>query len=118
MIRRPPRSTRLKTLFPSPTLFRSRLIAPLPLIGLTGAYEINENWRVRAQARVLDVTISDIDGYIFSANLGAEYYFTQHFGLGASLGAFNLSVQHNGVVFINTLSYEYSGIQLFMTLKY
>ena len=95
-----------------------RLIAPLPLIGLTGAYEINENWRVRAQARVFDVTISDIDGYIFSANLGAEYYFTQHFGLGATLGAFNLSVQHNGVVFINTLSYEYSGIQLYLTLNY
>jgi hypothetical protein len=95
-----------------------RLIAPLPLIGLTGAYEINDNWRVRAQARVFDVTISSIDGYIFSANLGAEYYFTQHVGLGATLGAFNLSVRHNGVVFINTLAYEYSGIQLYMTLKY
>lgn len=95
-----------------------RLIAPLPLIGLIGAYEINDNWRVEAQARVFDITINDIDGYIFSANLGAEYYFTQHFGLGTSLGVFNLSVQHNGVVFINTLSYEYSGIQLYMTLKY
>jgi hypothetical protein len=95
-----------------------RLIAPLPLIGVTGAYEINDNWRVRAQARFLDVTISGIDGYIFSANLGAEYYFTQHFGLGTQVGAFNLSVKHNGVVFINTLSYEYSGIQLYMTLKY
>lgn len=95
-----------------------RLIAPLPLIGLTGAYEINDNWRVRASARFLDVTISGIDGYIFSANLGAEYFFTQHFGLGTQVGAFNLSVKHNGVVFINTLSYEYSGMQLYMTLKY
>jgi hypothetical protein len=95
-----------------------RLVAPLPLIGLVGAYEFNEKWRVKAQARVFDVTISDIDGYIFSANLGAEYYFTQHFGLGSSIGAFNLSVQHNGVVFINTLAYEYSGLQLYMVLKY
>jgi len=95
-----------------------RLIAPLPLIGLAGAWEFKENWRVKAQARVFDVTISDIDGYVFSANLGAEYYFTQQFGLGSSIGAFNLSVQHNGVVFINTLAYEYSGLQLYMVLKY
>ena len=95
-----------------------RLIAPLPLVGLTGAYEFNDNWRVRAQARIFDVTINDIDGYIFSAHLGTEYYFGRHFGLGAALAAFNLSVQHNGVVFINTLAYEYSGIQVYMALKY
>ncbi len=95
-----------------------RLIAPLPLIGLVGAYEINEKWRIKGQARIFDVTISGIDGYIFSANMGAEYFFTQHFGLGSSIGAFNLSVQHTGVVFINTLAYEYSGLQVYMVLKY
>jgi hypothetical protein len=31
---------------------------------------------------------------------------------------FNLSVRHNGVVFINTVSYEYSGAQLYLTYKY
>ncbi len=95
-----------------------RLIAPLPLIGLMGRYEINDSWRIRAQARIFDVTISDIDGYIFSANLGAEYYFTRHFGLGASVATFNLSVRHNGVVFINTLAYEYAGVQAYVALKY
>lgn len=95
-----------------------RLIAPLPLIGLTLAYEINDNWRLNAGARFFDVTISDIDGYIFSSKLGAEYYFTPHLGLGAALAAFNLSVKHNGVVFINTLEYEYSGIQLYFAYKY
>ena len=95
-----------------------RLVAPLPLIGLTADYEINDSWRVNARARIFDVTISDIDGYIFAANLGAEYFFTRHVGLGASLAAFNLSVRHNGVVFVNTLAYEYTGLQAYMTLKY
>lgn len=95
-----------------------RLIAPLPLIGLTLGYEINDNWRLKAGARFFDVTISDIDGYIFSSNLGTEYYFTRHFGLGASLAVFNLSVKHNGVVFTNTLAYEYSGLQLYLVYKY
>lgn len=95
-----------------------RLIAPLPLIGLTLGYEFNDNWRLRAGARFFDVTISDIDGYIFSSNLGAEYYFTRHFGLGAKLAVFNLSVKHNGVVFINTLTYEYNGLQAYLAFKY
>jgi hypothetical protein len=95
-----------------------RLIAPLPLIGLTLGYEPGDKWRLRAGARFFDVTISNIDGYIFSSNLGAEYYFTRHLGLGASLAVFNLSVRYNGVVFINTLAYEYSGAQLYLTYKY
>ncbi len=95
-----------------------RLIAPLPLIGLIGAYEFNDKWRVKAAARFFDVTISDIEGYIFSASLSTEYYFTRHIGLGASLASFDLSVKHNGVVFINTLAYEYAGLQAYMTFRY
>lgn len=95
-----------------------RLVAPLPLIGLTAAYEFNDQWRLKAAARVFDVTINNIDGYIFSSNLGAEYYFTKHVGLGSSLGWFDLSVRHNGVVFANTVAYEYTGLQVYLSLKY
>ena len=95
-----------------------RLIAPLPLLGLTAGYEINDDWRVTASARFFDVTINDIEGYLASANLGTEYYFTDHVGLGTSLSWFDLSVRHNGVVFINTLSYEYAGINAYLALKY
>ncbi|UCB54029.1 MAG: hypothetical protein JSW45_08675 [Thiotrichales bacterium] len=95
-----------------------RLIAPLPLIGLTLGYAINDSWNVRATARFFDVTISDIDGYVFSSILGTEYYFTKHVGLGVNYAWFNLSVRHNGVVFTNTLTYEYTGFQGYLTLKY
>lgn len=95
-----------------------RLIAPLPLIGLVLDYEFNDKWRALAAARMLDVTISEVDGYIFSAKLGAEYYFTRHVGLGANYAWFNLSVRYNGVVFIDTLAYEYDGVQAYLALKY
>jgi hypothetical protein len=95
-----------------------RLIAPLPLIGLTAAYEINDNWRVNAAARFFDVTINDIEGYLAASSLGTEYYFTEHVGLGASLAWFDLRVRHNGVVFFNTFSYEYVGIQAYLAFKY
>jgi len=95
-----------------------RLIAPLPLLGMTAAYAINDRWRIKAAARFFDVTINDIDGYIFSSNLQTEYYFFDHVGFGASLAWFDLSVKHNGVVFFNTLAFEYVGLQAFMVFKY
>jgi hypothetical protein len=95
-----------------------RLIAPLPLLGLGASYAITPQWITHANARYLDVTISDIEGRILSFNFKTEYYFTDHVALGAAYKAFDLSVRHNGVVFYNSLSYEYSGLQAYLALKY
>lgn len=95
-----------------------RFIAPLPLVGLSASYEINPKWLTHAYARYLDVTISDIEGRILSLNLKTEYYFTDHMALGVSYAAFDLSVRHNGVVSFNTLSYGYSGLHAYLTLRY
>jgi hypothetical protein len=95
-----------------------RLIAPLPLIGFTAGYEFNPQWIAYATARYLDVTISDIDGRILNLGLSTEYYFTKHVGAGVALASFDVSVRHNGVVFYNTLTYEYSGLQAYLAFKY
>lgn len=95
-----------------------RLIAPLPLIGFTGSYEFNPQWKVHATARYLDVTISDIDGRVLNLNMSTEYYFSKHFGAGLALVLFDVSVRQNGVVFINTLTYEYSGLQAYVAMRY
>jgi hypothetical protein len=95
-----------------------RLVAPLPLLGLSASYAITPQWIAHAYARYLDVTISDIEGRILSFNLKTEYYFTDHVALGAAYTVFDLSVRHNGVVFFNSLSYEYSGLQAYLALKY
>ncbi|MGB5677453.1 MAG: hypothetical protein WBN36_06540, partial [Gammaproteobacteria bacterium] len=95
-----------------------RLIAPLPLIGFTAAYAINPQWRVHGTARYLDVTINDIEGRILNLNLSTEYYFTNHVGAGLSLTNFDVSVRQTGVVLLNTLTYEYSGLLAYVTLKY
>ena len=95
-----------------------RLIAPLPLIGVKAAYEINQQWHARASARYLDVTIGDIEGRILNFNLITEYYFNNHLGLGAALTSFNVSVRQSDVVFINALTYQYNAVQAYLVLKY
>jgi len=95
-----------------------RLIAPLPLLGLSIDYEINPQWRTRAAARYFDITISEVEGRILSLSLETEYYFTEHVGTGVSITSFDLSVRQDGVVFFNTLTYRYNGIQAYLVLKY
>jgi len=95
-----------------------RLVAPLPLLGLSVDYEINPQWRTRASTRYLDATISEVTGRILSLTLETEYYFTNYLGAGASITSFDLSVRKNGVVFINTLTYQYTGLQAYLVLKY
>ncbi len=95
-----------------------RLVAPLPLIGVKAAYEINQQWQARASARYLDVTIGDIEGRILNLTLSTEYYFNNHLGLGAALTSFDVSVRYSGVVFINSLTYQYNAVQAYLVLKY
>lgn len=95
-----------------------RLIAPLPLFGLSASYEINPRWLAHASARYFDITISDIEGRMTALNIKTEYYFTDHLALGAGLVSFDVNVKYNGVVFINTFGYSYTGLTAYMALKY
>lgn len=95
-----------------------RLIAPLPLIGFTASYAFNPKWKAHATARYLDVAINDIDGRIMNLNLSTEYYFSKHMGAGAALTAFDVSVRQNGVVLVNSLTYEYNALGAYVTFKY
>ena len=95
-----------------------RLVAPLPLLGLSASYEINPQWLAHAYARYFDITISDIEGRIVSFNIKTEYFFTDHVALGAGLASFDVNVKYNGVVLINSLGYAYTGLTAYMVLKY
>ena len=95
-----------------------RLIAPLPLFGLSASYEINPRWLAHAYAKYFDITISDIEGRITSLSIKTEYFFTDYFALGAGLTSFDVNVKYNGVVFLNTFGYSYTGLTAYMVLKY
>jgi len=95
-----------------------RLIAPLPLFGISASYAINPDWLVHMYARYFDITIAEIHGRSVSLNLKTEYFFTEHFALGASLFAFGIDVEHSGVVTYNTLNYSYDGLQAYLVFRY
>ena len=95
-----------------------RLNAPLPLLGLSGTYELNPRWYLHAAARYFYVAINDIEGQLISVGLGTDYYFTKYWGIGLSLSAFSLDVEKDGIVFKSALNYKFDGVQLYVVYKY
>ena len=92
--------------------------APLPLFGLAASYEVTPRWRIHGGARYMDASIDNISGRIISAGLGANYYFTNHFGIGISVTNFDLKVDRTGVVFKNSLAWSHQGAQIYLITKF
>ena len=104
--------------FRSDFFTEEKILAPMPLIGISANYEISNSWRTHASLRYLSLQVDEIDGNILSAEAGTEYYFNDNWGIGASLAYFDLDIEVNGIISNSSLSWDHSGIQLYAVFKY
>lgn len=95
-----------------------KLHAPLPILGVTGEYEINPSWRINGELRYLSVTINEYDGRVFNAMIGTDYYFTKSMGVGLSFSSFSLEVDVESIILNGALKWAYNGAQLYVVYKY
>ena len=99
-------------------LTRQKISAPLPLFGIMAEYEIMHSWRVRAGARYFAITVSEIDGSVFAANVGTDYYFTESLGVGLALSRANVDVDATSIIFEGAIDWSYNSAQLYLIYKY
>jgi hypothetical protein len=52
--------------------------APLPTLGVRGAYRIADNWRATGFVQALKLKVGDYDGQIVNATGAVEWAFTRH----------------------------------------
>jgi len=104
--------------FRSDYFTEEKILAPMPLIGLSANYELSDSWRSHASLRYLSVQIDEIDGNILSAEMGTEHYFNDNWGIGASIAYFDLDIEVNGIIGNSSLSWDHNGIQLYAVFKY
>jgi len=97
---------------------RQKISAPLPLFGIMAEYEIMHSWRVRAGARYFAITVSEIDGSVFAANVGTDYYFTESLGVGLALSRANVDVDATSIIFEGAIDWSYNSAQLYLIYKY
>ncbi|MCW8934839.1 MAG: hypothetical protein OQK98_08950 [Gammaproteobacteria bacterium] len=104
--------------FKSDYFTQEKIIAPMPLFGLSASYEFSRSWRSHVSLRYLNVQIDETNGSIFSAEAGSEYYFNDNWGIGTSLAYFDLDIEVKDITSKTALNWNHSSIQLYTVFKY
>ena len=92
-----------------------KVTAPLPLIGLHGAYALGERWKLAASAEVLQFDVSAYHGLITDTRLSIENDTFKNFGWGIGFNGFRVAGQVDGNSdLVAKLDYGYQGIMLYL----
>jgi hypothetical protein len=91
--------------------------APLPLIGLHGAYALSEKWSLNASAEFLQFDIGAYRGLITDTRLTLNHDTFEHFGWGVGFNGFNVDATVEGDDDLTAdLEYGYQGVMLYLRL--
>jgi hypothetical protein len=92
--------------------------APLPVLGLRGAWAVAPDWLLGAKAQFFRVNVQGVDGHWTDAQLNATWMFNRHWGVGLGYDGFYNRVKVDKDNFNGNLKYGYSGLQLYLTGSY
>lgn len=95
-----------------------KLNAPLPLFGFELQYQISPRWNLNLEARYLHVEVGDFDGRITTLALGTDYFLSDKFGVGVSLGWFDAEVDEDQTDSSKELALAYKGLQVYLVYRH
>ena len=94
---------------------RFKVTAPLPLVGLHGAYALGERWKLSASAEVLQFDVSAYHGLITDTRLSIENDPFKNFGWGIGFNGFRLAGQVDGNSdLVAKIDYGYQGLMIYL----
>jgi hypothetical protein len=94
------------------------MTAPLPVIGLRGAWVVTPNLVLDAQAQFFKVKVDEVDGSWSDLRANATWMFNKTFGLGLGYDRFYNRVDVTKTGFNGKVKMGYSGLQLFGTVAF
>jgi hypothetical protein len=96
----------------------STITAPLPAIGLSGDWALDDRWRIRGHAGAFKITINNVDAKVVDASVAGEYrvYGNIWGGLGYSL--LNASAEKNDGSSDASLDWRTGGLQLYASMLF
>lgn len=97
------------------TVTSNSLTAPLPVVGLRGAWVVSPQWLLEASGQFFKLKYDDIDGNWSNLQASATWMFNQNFGLGFGYNRFATRVDASKNNFNGQLRTGYSGLQTFLT---
>jgi hypothetical protein len=100
------------------TIAGSVLTVPLPAIGLSGDWALDDNWRMRGHAGAFKIKIQDVDANVLDAGVAGEYRLYKNFWLGAGYSVLNASAKKNNSNSNASVDWRTGGWQLYGSLLF
>jgi hypothetical protein len=88
--------------------------APLPLVGMRGAWQLSDHWTLEARAQYFFLSMDGYDGSISDMYAGATWMFSEHVGLGLGYNQFRFRVDVDQRSFNGDMSWRYGGALAFL----
>ena len=89
-------------------------LAPFPVIGLYGAYALNDRTRLALVAEAFALEIDDNSGTLIDGRLNLDYDVSNHWGIGIGYNLFDLGVDLEESNFLGSLGWRYDGVLIYV----
>lgn len=96
----------------------SSVTAPLPVLGLSGDWALNERWRMKGKIGGFKANISEVNASVTDASVATEYRLFRNFGLGAGYSLLKLSGDINKNNASGSLDWRTGGWQFYGSLVF
>lgn len=90
-------------------------LAPLPTIGLYGAYAFTPKWLLSGRVDYFSLKYDEYDGSLKNLSAGIDYRFTRNFGIGAGYRYVDYQLDATKASFTGSVNYKFSGPMLYAT---
>jgi hypothetical protein len=87
--------------------------APLPVIGLQGAYQMTRRWSLHGRAQIFRLDADDFDGVLNHVALAIEHDTFRHVGLGIAADFFELDLNSKDTGLLGAFKFQFSGPRIF-----
>jgi hypothetical protein len=90
-------------------------LAPLPTLGLYGAYAFTPKWLLSGRVDYFSLKYDEYDGSLANFSVGVDYRFTRHFGVGVGYRYVDYQLDATKSSYTGSVNYKFSGPTLYAT---
>lgn len=92
--------------------------APLPVVGLRGAYPLGEKWTFRMSAEFFFLEYEDFDGSLVDLYASVDYQLFEQLAIGAGVNSVQLDIGVDKTRFNGDVDWNYKGGLLFLKVDF
>jgi len=90
------------------------VLAPLPTVGIYGAYAFTPRWLLSGRMDYFSLNYNDYDGRLFNASAGVDYRFMRNFGVGVGYRYVDYDLTASKARYTGNVSYKFNGPVLYV----